>query len=446
MEKFKILKKEEVKKLPKSPGVYAFKKKRELLYIGKAANLKKRVTNHFSQPSYRDNLFIAKINKIGFIKTDSEIEALILEAKLIKKHQPKYNVVWRDDKNYFFVGADKENFPRIFITHQPLRRPQGKSKLKTDFVGPFVDGKSLKQTLKTLRRVFPYRSCKALPKKPCLWHQINRCPAPCLTKAQIDRELFSVIFEKAKKECRLNAKNLLKVLQGKKVQALRDLRKEMKRASSSQNFEKAIKTRDQIKSLERVMSHSRIFELQLKDSKNWKEIEKQLKLVLGTKKEISRIEAYDVSNIQGKLATGSMITFIEGAPDKNFYRKFKIKIVNKPNDVAMIKEILERRLAHKEWPLPHLILIDGGKAQLNTAIHCLTYDVKQVGERGNKVKVISLAKKENKLYIEGYKQPILLKTLPREISNLILQIRDEAHRFAISYHKKLRDIDLKSNF
>ncbi|GAI57271.1 unnamed protein product [marine sediment metagenome] len=160
-----------------------------------------------------------------------------------------------------------------------------------------------------------------------------------------------------------------------------------------------------------------------------------------------RIEAYDISNIQGQEATGSMVTFIKGLPDKKFYRKFKIRIAGKPNDVAMIKEILHRRINHPEWGWPDLILIDGGKAQLNAALQCLKYKFKEM-------RVMALAKKKNELFIKGRKEPILLKKLPRakkinlllppslplgrEIFNLILQLRDEAHRFAISYHKKLR--------
>ena len=160
--------------------------------------------------------------------------------------------------------------------------------------------------------------------------------------------------------------------------------------------------------------------------------QKVLQKILRTKKEISRIEAYDVSNIQGREATGSMITFLNGKACKNFYRKFKIKVSGKPNDIAMIKEVLSRRFQHKEWGLPDLILIDGGKAQLNAALQCL-------GLGTRRFKVVALAKRKNELFIEGRKGPILLKSLPREVFNLILQLRDEAHRFAISYHKKLRE-------
>lgn len=397
MKKFKFLNINKIAQLPKSPGIYCFKKGKEFLYIGKASNIRKRVRNH--------SQFINQVSKIGYLKTDSEIEALILEANLIKRYQPKYNIVWRDDKNYFYLGITKEDFPQVFITHQP--------KLKIDHVGPFVDGKALKQTLKILRKVFPYRTCNppagGLPKRPCLWYQLDRCPAPCLIK-------FKSQKSKVKSQSQKNIKNLILILKGKRKRVLINLKKEMKLASRFQDFEKAGKIRDQIISLEKVISHARIFQpielVETRPQPQW---------------DFKRIEAYDVSNIQGKEATGSMITFIDGKPEKSQYRKFKIKIAGKPDDIAMIKEVLKRRFKHPEWGWPDLILIDGGKAQLNAALKIV-----------KNIKVISLSKKENKLYLKDRKKPILLKSLSREIFNLILQLRDEAHRFAISYHRKLR--------
>jgi len=321
MEKFKFMPKNKISELPKTPGVYAFKSGREFLYIGKAVNLLNRVKQH-------RELFVLdrvkhKHRQLGYIETESEIEALLLEAKLIKKYQPKYNVDWKDDKNYFYVGVTKEAFPRVFITHQPKCNEKC-----SRYIGPFVNGGELKQKLNDLRKIYPYRTCKNLPKKPCLWYHLNQCPAPCF---------------------------------------------------------------------------------------------------LPTK----HIEAYDISNIQGQEATGSMVTFVNGKPDKNFYRKFRIKTVQGPNDVAMLKEVLTRRLKHKEWPYPDLILIDGGRGQLNAALCAL---------RGGaqRIRVAALAKKNNELFIEGQKNPILLKNLPQEFSNLILRARDEAHRFARAYHHHLR--------
>ena len=435
--KFKFIKKENILKLPKTTGVYCFKNDKEILYIGKAVNLKERIKNHLKKSNWRDRLFIEKTKKIGFIQTNSEIEALILEAQLIKKYNPKYNIVWKDDKNYFFVAITKEDFPRIFVTHQRQKTETG-----ITYIGPFVDGKSLKQSLYVLRKIFPFRSCKSLPKRPCLWYYLERCPAPCLLKISLEKEIN--LKNKIKKSSQKNAKNMIKILLGKKEKLLRELKKEMKELSKKEKFEEAAKIRDQVTALEKIILHKKIFELPEEQNENsslqYKESINYLKEFLGIKKEISRIEAFDVSNIQGKYSTGSMITFINGQPEKRLYRKFKIKTVKKPNDVAMIKEVLLRRINHKEWGFPDIILIDGGKPQLNVAVKIK----KKKNELAEKIKIIALAKKENKLYVEGKKNPIFLQSLPRQIFNLILQLRDEAHRFAISYHKKLRKKELFS--
>ncbi len=167
--------------------------------------------------------------------------------------------------------------------------------------------------------------------------------------------------------------------------------------------------------------------------------------LLGIKEKIKRIEGYDISNIQGQEATGSMVVFEKGVPNKNEYRKFKIKIDGKPNDTAMLKEIISRRLKHKEWPLPQIMLIDGGRGQLNAILNILREKNGKAQPFTDFIKVTSLAKRQNELFIEGKDKPILLKTLPQEISNLILQIRNEAHRFAITYHKKLRSKNFIAN-
>jgi excinuclease ABC subunit C len=431
MEKFKFISKDNISKLPNEAGVYCFYDKKELLYIGKAVNIRDRVKNHFQQPSFRDNLFISQVSKIGYIKTGSEIEALILEANLIKKHQPKFNVVWRDDKNYFYVGITKEAFPQIFITHQP--------KTQSEYAGPFVDGKALKETLKFLRKIFPYRSCRFVPKKSCLWYHIDRCPAPCVLKSKIMD--VPAIRKKLEKEAQKYASSLFRIIQGKKSEVLKKLKKEMYEASKIKDFEKAGRIRDKISALEKILANAKIFEPQtIKEENQWSRAENVLRKISGSKKEIFRIEAYDISNIQGKEATGSQIAFFEGKPDKNMYRKFRIRMEARPNDVAMLKEILSRRFLHKEWGFPDLLLIDGGKAQLNAAI-----EIKNKVAKTKNIPAMSLAKKHNELFVEGKNKPVLLRELPGEVANLILRLRDEAHRFAISYHKKLRSESLFGN-
>jgi excinuclease ABC subunit C len=402
MEKFKFLKKDAFSRLPEMVGVYCFKGRRNILYIGKAVNIRTRVKNHFGQPNFRDNLFINQTEKVGYIKTDSEVEALLLEAKLIKVFQPKYNVLWRDDKNYFYVEITRDEVPAVSIVHQ--------KKKKAEYIGPFVEGTALKKTLRLLRRSFPYYTARRHPKKECIWCHLKLCPGP----------------NPNKKEYKKNIRKLIKVLKGESNTVLRELKREMKTASRNQEYEKAAKTRDQISHLETIISHARVLEPKIEPVEG--PSQQILRKILNAKKPIRRVEAYDISNIQGKEATGSMVVFVNGKPDKSFYRKFKIRTQGKPNDTAMIKEVLKRRLKHKEWPLPDLVLIDGGKAQLNAA--------KSVVKK--KTTSMALAKRNNELFVGNRKNPILLKSLPREISNLILHLRDEAHRFAISYHKKLR--------
>jgi excinuclease ABC subunit C len=417
MEKFKFLSKKRIYQLPKVSGVYCFKNGKEILYIGKAVNLRERVKNHFQQPSFKDYLFLDRVEKVGYIKTNSEIEALILESELIKKYQPRFNVVWRDSKNFFFVAITKEDFPKIFLTHQKKIKNQ-KSKVEIEYLGPFVDGKALKKTLYLLRKIFPYYSTKKHPEKKCQWCHLNLCPGP---KAD-------------KKEYQKNIKNLIEILKGKRQSVLKELKKEMIKMAKSENFEKAAKLRDQILALEKILNNSRVIKREIKPEIPWEITEKTLKKILKVEK-VSRIEAFDISQLHGNFAVGSMITFINGIPDKNLYRRFKIKFTKKPSDVDMIREILRRRFKHKEWGFPDLILIDGGKAQLNAAIQIKNKNSKIK----NKIKVISLAKPENKLFIEKEKESIFLEKLPREIFKLILNLNSEAHRFAIFYHRKLRE-------
>jgi len=207
-------------------------------------------------------------------------------------------------------------------------------------------------------------------------------------------------------------KNLIITLKDGRTAILKKLKKEMAVLSKKQEFEQASRVRDQIESLKKVLAHTKLIEV--------------------GPQSCERAEAYDIANIQGKEATGAMVVFTEGKPDKSQYRQFKIKGAHEPNDIAMLKEVLERRLRHKEWPYPDLILIDGGKAQFNIA--------KKICSRLRlqHIKIMAIAKKNNELYIEGEKKLVLLKNLPRETFNLILQLRDEAHRFARRYHHKLR--------
>lgn len=403
----------EINSLPTNPGVYAFKDAKNILYIGKAINIRHRVKTHFQQPSYRDYLFIDKVLKIGYIITNSEIDALLLEAELIKKQSPKYNVMWKDDKNFSFVAITKEKTPLVLIVHR--------KDIKATYIGPFVDSKAIKQTLRTLRRIFPYYTKKTHSKGKCQYCQLGLCPGPNVDIVQYKK----------------NLKKLEMVLKGKKRFVQKELAKEMKTFSKDQKYELADHRKKQIENLEIVFLHSHIFNT--KPLSNlpiiWPKIQKELYKLI--QKKVVRIETYDISNTQGNQSTGSMVVFEHGIPAKKEYRKFKIHITGKPNDTAMMKETLERRFRHTEWTYPDMILIDGGKPQLTSA-----KKARAQFPKAKDIPLLAIAKRFNELYIEDDKTPVLLKTLPSDVSNLILYMRDEAHRFAITYHRKLRSVDL----
>ena len=230
MSKFCYLSKEKIKEIPKTPGVYAFRGGRGILYIGKATNLKVRAKNHFAQPTYRDDLFKEQVAKVGYIETDSEIEALILESQLIKKYKPRYNVLLKDDKQYFYVGFSKDKLPHLIITHQP--------KEKARYLGPFTDGKSLKTVLRYLRKAFPYYTGKHR-KLPCSYCHIGLCPGP-----------DPIIGEYKNDIAKIKA-----VLSGKKPRVITTLKKEMAQFAKNLEFEKAAKARGQIIALKNIFAH-----------------------------------------------------------------------------------------------------------------------------------------------------------------------------------------------
>jgi excinuclease ABC subunit C len=383
--------------LPKTSGVYLLKKGRTILYIGKAQNIKLRVKSHFQQPSYRDDLFIQQVTHVSYIETPTEIDALLLESELIKKHLPKYNVMWRDDKNYSYAAITKERIPRVIITHQ---------RANADLIGPFVDGRALKKVLRLLRKVFPYYTAKTHPAKKCSWCHLDRCPGP----------------EPDMKKYRKDLRHLKAVLQGKRVSVVKQFERAMKKAAQAKKYEEAASLRDQFYALSRIAEHTKFAP--------WN-IPRQGAVP-------KRIEGYDISNIQGTNATGSMVVFVDGKPAKEHYRKFKIRLPNEPNDFAMMQEVIARRLNHPEWPFPDLMVIDGGKGQLSSAMKSINASP----TARNRVDVVALAKKHNELFYPGKKNAVLLTELSKEMQHAILHVRDESHRFALSYHRKLRKKNL----
>ena len=397
---------------PDRPGVYLMKDKTgKIIYIGKATSLKKRIASYTPKGlkggalSIKQDVMLEKIASIDYILTNNEVEALILESSLIKKNKPKYNVSLKDDKNYPLIKVTKgEDFPRLIIARRKIKD-------LAVYFGPYTNTKLLRGALKTLRTVFPYRSCRGLLKRACLDYDLGLCPAPCVGKI-------------TKKEYKENIDSLCLFLEGKNVLLLKQISKKMSACAQKRNFEKAKQMRDKISALSSILG-SQSFSFGNLESD-------ELKNILHIKKDIERIEAFDISSISGNIVVGAMVSFLKGRPDKTNYRKFKIKS-EKLDDCAGIAEIVRRRyrrVVSKEVSAPDLIIIDGGRGQLNSA-------KSELRALRLKIPVISIAKKEEQIYMPGGASPLKLR-MDSPALTLLRRVRDEAHRFAIGYHRLLR--------
>lgn len=391
--------------IPRSPGVYIFKDKwGQVLYVGKALDLKRRVSAYFKKNSdFKTARLAEKIVDVETIQVSSEIEALILEANLIKKYKPAFNIKLTDDKDFLYIKITKEQFPKI-ITARKKDLPGAKK-----FFGPFPSAKVVRDTLKRLRRIFPWCTGN---RRPCFYYHLNLCPGVCWGK--ISQKEYAKIIRR-----------FIKFMEGKKEELSRDLTKEMQAYAKNQEFEKAGEIKKVISGMEYLLSSTSV-KGYLEDPNFLKQQNKLalacLQKDLGLTKTPERIEGYDISNIQGKDATGSMVVLTGGEIDKSQYRKFRILISGRPNDVAMMREMIERRFRHCEWPKPDLIIVDGGRAQARAV--------------KTDIPVFGLAKRLEWIYPpEGR----IIKLSRKSLSLKLLQkLRDEAHRFAIRYHRKLR--------
>lgn len=418
----------QLKNLSQNPGIYIFKDASgRILYVGKATNLKSRVASYFNDSRKEDRPVMSILGKVSSIETeetDSALEALILEANWIKKYQPKYNVDLKDDKSFSHLVITREEFPRVLIVRESDFSKQGKEiksgkiKIKiADSFGPYTSKKQLETALKIVRKIFPFHSRKEKSEKGCLDFQIGLCPGP-YAKA-ISREDY-----------RKNIRNIRMIFSGKKKSLIGKLEKEMEVFSKDQEFEKAADARNRIFSLK----HIRDVALIAKEEKILQPTDQNLQL---------RIEAYDISNISGSQAVGSMVVFSGSEesilPEKGEYRKFRIKSVSGINDVGMMAEMLFRRFRNN-WPKPDLILLDGGKGHLNMAEKILK-------ELGVRVSLVGVAKGPTRKIVDF--KFIFSKKFPLSIGpeslfrdkNIIGRIMEEAHRFAIGYHRKVRKDD-----
>ena len=549
---------ETIKLVPSQPGCYLYYDKAgEIIYVGKAKNLKRRVYSYFHKQheSVKTNVLVSQIERLEYIITDSEVEALILESHLIKKHKPRYNILLKDDKKYPYFLITDEDFPRIQVVRKKNLNPD-----KGRFYGPYTDVGAMYATLDFLKRLFPLKQCKT-PKfsnRPCLYYHIGKCLAPCQGKVTPEE------YQKLIHQVEL-------FLSGKQTELLKQIQAQMQKYAEEEQFEKAAKMRDSYLDLQKTLERQKVVyentklnediisvlyedgilaivimmirEGRLIDKKDFsyfvdnidkteyfetffreyytnlkleypdriispdlesvgdKELYQDwLKVLSGKKITISygrgkykelaelarknaqnlldnarlkkmaqirddfnevgsylaeklhltnfpnRIECYDISHIQGTNTVASMVVFQNGLPKKSAYRKFKIKTTEgKPDDFLSMKEVLSRRLARlgqKNWEKPDLIIIDGGKGQLSSVMQIVEEMGVKTGKDG--IDFVSLAKREEEVFLPNQSESILL---PRNSNALYLiqRIRDEAHRFAITFHRDLRSKAVKKN-
>ncbi|MCI5108605.1 MAG: UvrB/UvrC motif-containing protein [Candidatus Pacebacteria bacterium] len=376
-------------KLPDKPGVYFFKKGREVLYVGKATSLKSRVASYFSgvPRSTLIEKMVKESTKVDFEQTDSALEALILEAQYIKKYQPAYNSKEKDNKSFNYVVITDEDIPRVIVVRSRELEKKRSLEVKYQF-GPFPSGGSLNESLRIIRKIFPFLDGKVNKNNKTFYKQLGLVP------------------ENFDREYKRNINNVKLFFEGKKKKILNSLEKEMKDLAKKERFEEASRVKKQIFAINHIKDVSLIDESFVKDIKST---------------EGFRIESYDVAHTSGKEVVGVMTVLSDGAPDKNQYRKFNLKEGN--NDIRALSEILERRLAHDEWPLPRLIVVDGGRAQKNIMEKILE-------KHGVFIPVVAVTKDEKHRPLK-----ILGKT---EHQKEVLLANNESHRFAVSFHRKRR--------
>lgn len=421
---------EKVRDFPTTPGVYLMKDELgRVIYVGKAVNLRSRAGSYFTEAAGQDRRtadLVLEIHDIDYLETDSEVDALLLEARLIKDIQPRFNTELKDDKTFPYLQiTTHEDFPRVEFTRTPLSKG-------VKLYGPFTSAKKLRGTITVLQKIFRFRNCSLDIEeddekwrwfRPCLLASINQCTAPC--NLRITREDY-----------KRDIRRLRMFLDGKKDSLLKELRKEMQSASEELKFERAARIRDEIKSLEDLHLRGDLEEdaqpevFYIDPKKGVEGLRRTFKLAEPPR----RIEGVDIAHLQGGETVASLVQFIDGLPFKHGYKRYRIKTVDGVDDFASIHEVISRRfrrLSQDGEAFPDILLIDGGKGQLNAAMDAMRMlDIEPPF-------TLSLAKQEEEVFLPGESEP---RRLSRHSFGLrLLQyVRDEAHRFAQHYHHLLR--------
>jgi len=375
----------QAKKLPLSSGVYLFlDKKGNVLYVGRAISLKKRVQSYFHKNiDRRISEMVSKSSRLKHKETETVLESIILEANLIKKYWPKYNVKDKDNRSFTYIVIPKADYPKPIIVRQ---RELEKFPTKGYVFGPYQSATLVKNALRIIRRIFPYSTCKSFSGKPCFNYQVGLCPGLC-------------VGEISKDDYAENIKNIISLLSGQKKRLLKKLEKE--------NPQKA-------KALQHIQDVSLI-------------VKEGIDLYF----RINRIEGYDISHLSGKDTFGAMTVFINGQPDKSQYRLFKVKGAPANDDLRALEEVIVRRFKHLEWPFPDLILIDGGKPQID-------YVFRIMRDININIPLVGISKLKNDKLVFPVKTKKSLKDLAKEINDTLLKIRNEAHRFSLRSSRRSR--------
>ena len=425
-----LLPAEKARTFPTSTGIYLMKDAEgRVVYIGKAKNLRSRASSYWSKDAPNDlriRDWIGLVVEIDYIETEDEIASMLVEARMIKDLRPQFNKSLKDDKTFPYLQIrTREEFPRVEITRTPRRKG-------VRLYGPFTNTTSLRAAVHVLQRIFQFRTCTLDIKsdekrwkwfRPCLLHSIRRCTAPCN-------------FRVSRDEYRRQVKKLIFVLEGKKSKLIARMEKEMRVASEALNFEKAKRLRDEIVSLQNLDlrgdkdrdAQPEVFPIDPKKGL------KGLQQVLGLAKRPRTIEGMDIAHISGTDTVASLVSFLDGLPFKPGYRRFKIKTVEGVDDFASMREVVSRRfrrLREEDEVFPDILLIDGGKGQLNAAMQAF----KALGIEPPCV--ISLAKQEEEIFRPGESESIKLSRRSAAL-RLVQYVRDESHRFAQHYHHMLR--------
>lgn len=420
---------EKVRSFPQSPGVYLMKDTQgRVIYVGKAKNLRSRASHYFTRAAAEDSRtmdMVPLIADIDHLTAETEVDALLLEARLIKDIQPRFNVELKDNKTFPYLQIRiREEFPRVEFTRNPRRRG-------VRLYGPFTSAASLRMAIQVLQRVFQFRTCKLNIRsadtrwrwfRPCILHSIRQCTAPC--NLRVNREDY-----------RAQIRSLRMVLEGRKKKLLREMKIRMEEAAKGLQFEKAARIRDDMEAIQSLGKRGsvdrdvqpEVFSIDPKKGLAG------LKKILGLKDRPRVLEGVDIAHLGGSDTVASLVCFLDGLPFKNGYMRFRVKTVRGVDDFASIREVISRRFSHppEERPWPDILLIDGGKGQLNAALQAFE------SLKVQPPTLLSLAKQEEEVFLPGEAESLRLSR-HSEALRLLQAVRDEAHRFAQHYHHLLR--------